>query len=591
MGGDENRGARGIFLAYGRLLFHPPPLAFGHSRNLGRSERQEEGAGLSQSSFRMPETVLVLGSGPIRIGQGIEFDYSCVHCVWSLRAMGYRAIIVNNNPETVSTDFDTGDGLYFEPVTLEDVKDVIAHERPIGVVCQFGGQTAINLAEGLQASGIQVLGTSPEAIAQAEDRAQFDALLERLGIPRPRGRAVRSLEAAREVAEEVGYPVLVRPSFVLGGRAMEIVFSEPQLAGFYKEAEDANPGQPVLVDKYLLGKEAEVDVISDGESTFVPGIMEHIERAGVHSGDSMAVYPPITLSPEVQAEMVRNACDIARALGVKGLMNIQFVIADGRPYVLEVNPRASRTVPYLSKVTGIPMVDLATRCMMGQKITDLGYTSGLWTLAPSGNYVQPEEGLTAVVPNGLKMFAIKAPVFSFQKLGKVEPSLGPEMKSTGEILGIDRTFAGALYKAMVASGIVFKGEGDVLITVKEGDKDSAVRIGRALHERGRTLAATPGTAAALRDAGLPCHEVQKIQFGSPNILDHIMQGRVSLMINTPSLTETSESEAARIRRACIETGVPCVTSIDTAEALIQALDVFDYPTKAECLRLEEYFQA
>ncbi|RYG23201.1 carbamoyl-phosphate synthase large subunit [bacterium] len=541
----------------------------------------------------MPETVLVLGSGPIRIGQGIEFDYSCVHCVWSLRAMGYRAIIVNNNPETVSTDFDTGDGLYFEPVTQEDVMDVIAHERPIGVVCQFGGQTAINLAEGLDKMGVKVLGTSPKAIAAAEDRGQFDALLESLDIPRPRGRAVCSLEEARKVADEVGYPVLVRPSFVLGGRAMEIVFSESQLAGFYKEAEDANPGQPVLVDKYLLGKEAEVDVISDGEATLVPGIMEHIERAGVHSGDSMAVYPPVTLGKDVQAEMVLSACKIARALGVKGLMNIQFVIADGRAYVLEVNPRASRTVPYLSKVTGIPMVDLATRCMMGQKLSELGYSSGLWTLSPEGNYVQPEEGLTAetLKPNGLSMFAIKAPVFSFQKLGKVEPSLGPEMKSTGEILGIDRTFAGALYKAMVASGIVFKGEGDVLITVKQEDKPMAVTIGRALHERGKSLAATPGTAQALRDAGLPCTEVQKIQDGSPNILDHIMGGKVSMMINTPSLTETSESEAARIRRACIETGVPCVTSIDTAEALVQALDVFEDPTKAECLRLEEYFVA
>ena len=539
----------------------------------------------------MPDTVLVLGSGPIRIGQGIEFDYSCVHCVWSLRAMGYRAIIVNNNPETVSTDFDTGDGLYFEPVTQEDVMDVIAHERPIGVVCQFGGQTAINLAEGLQKAGQKVLGTSPEAIAMAEDRGQFDALLESLDIPRPKGRAVRSLEAARRVAEEVGYPVLVRPSFVLGGRAMEIVFSAEQLDGFYGEAERANPGQPVLVDKYLRGKEAEVDVISDGESTLVPGIMEHIERAGVHSGDSMAVYPPTTLSPEVQAEMVTSACRIARALGVRGLMNIQFAVTEGRAYVLEVNPRASRTVPYLSKVTGIPMVDLATRCMMGQKLDALGYGSGLWTLSPEGNHIQPEAGLTAVEPNGLKMVAIKAPVFSFQKLGKVEPSLGPEMKSTGEILGIDRTFAGALYKAMVASGIAFKGDGDVLLTVREGDKEAAVEIGRALHARGRTLAATPGTAEALRAAGLPCTEVQKIQAGSPNVLDHIMRGRVSLMVNTPSLTETSTSEAARIRRACIETGVPCVTSIDTAEALVQALDVFDDPTKAECLRLEEYFEA
>src|SRR5579862_5860948 len=275
----------------------------------------------------MPDTVLVLGSGPIRIGQGIEFDYSCVHCVWSLRGLGYRAIIVNNNPETVSTDFDTGDGLYFEPVTLDDVLDVIAHENPIGVVCQFGGQTAINLAEGLESQGVKVLGTSPRSIAMSEDRGQFDALLERLNIPRPKGGAVRSLEKAKEVARQVGYPVPVRPSFVLGGRAMEIVFGENQLEGFYREAEDANPGQPVLVDKYLLGKEAEVDVISDGTDTLVPGIMEHIERAGVHSGDSMAVYPPVSLSAEVQAEMVTSACRIARELGVKGLMNIQFVIA------------------------------------------------------------------------------------------------------------------------------------------------------------------------------------------------------------------------------------------------------------------------
>ncbi|HEY0868488.1 MAG TPA: hypothetical protein VGE01_13975, partial [Fimbriimonas sp.] len=282
----------------------------------------------------MPDTVLVLGSGPIRIGQGIEFDYSCVHCVWSLRSLGYRAIIVNNNPETVSTDFDTGDGLYFEPVTLEDVLDVIGHEEPIGVVCQFGGQTAINLAEGLRQAGIPVLGTSPEAIAMAEDREQFDHLLESLGIPRPRGKAVRSLEEAVKVAEEVGYPVLVRPSFVLGGRAMEIVFNEKHLRGFYGEAEDANPGQPVLVDKYLLGKEAEVDVISDGTDTLVPGIMEHIERAGVHSGDSMAVYPPVSLNADVQSQMVRSACEIARALGVKGLMNIQYVITDDKAYVL-----------------------------------------------------------------------------------------------------------------------------------------------------------------------------------------------------------------------------------------------------------------
>lgn len=517
--------------------------------------------------------------------------------------MGYRAIIVNNNPETVSTDFDTGDGLYFEPVTLADVLDIIAHENPIGVVCQFGGQTAINLAQGLQDAGIAVLGTSPEAIASAEDREQFDALLEELNIPRPRGRAVRSLEEAKVTAREVGYPVLVRPSFVLGGRAMEIVFSENQLEGFYSEAEDANPGQPVLVDKYLLGKEAEVDVISDGEATLVPGIMEHIERAGVHSGDSMAVYPPISLSVDVQSQMVTSACKIARALGVKGLMNIQFVIQDEIAYVLEVNPRASRTVPYLSKVTGIRMVDLATRCMMGEKLSDMGYASGLWVLGSAkdettrtpnthvNGYILPESDFVAgnpVLPNPY-LYAIKAPVFSFQKLGKVEPSLGPEMKSTGEILGIDRTFEGALYKALVASGIHFKGDGVVLLTVKHDDKEAAIEIAKGLHASGREIAATPGTALSLREAGIPCEEVAKIQDGSPNILDLIMAGRVSLMINTPSLNETSESQAARIRRACIETGVPCVTSIDTAGALIRALDVFANPEQASCLRLEEYF--
>ena len=571
----------------------------------------------------MKPTVLVLGSGPIRIGQGIEFDYSCVHCVWALEKLGYRAIIVNNNPETVSTDFDTGDGLYFEPVTLEDVLDVISHENPIGAVCQFGGQTAINLAEGLQQNGIKVLGTSPESIAMAEDRKQFDALLEELGIPRPRGRAVTSLEEAKDIAAEVGYPVLVRPSFVLGGRAMEIVFSEDHLNRFYGEAEDANPGQPVLVDKYLLGKEAEVDVISDGEDTLVPGIMEHVERAGVHSGDSMAVYPPISLSDSVQAQMVVSACKIARALGVKGLMNIQFVIQDEIAYVLEVNPRASRTVPYLSKVTGIPMVDLATRCMMGEKLKDLGYTSGLWELvreAPVSSAspacaldeFAEQFGLESsakprvrgrVIPESAFapgkecparaepiLYAVKAPVFSFQKLSRVEPSLGPEMKSTGEILGIDRTFEAALYKAMVASGIHFKGDGCVLITVRDEDKSMAIEIARGLHASGRQLAATPGTAAALESAGLPCRTVNKIQAGSPNILDLILDGHVSLMINTPSLTETSESEAARIRRACIETGVPCVTSIDTAEALIKALEVFSDPSRASCLRLEEYFQ-
>jgi len=575
---------------------------------------QEDDAKTNPDDAR--ETVLVLGSGPIRIGQGIEFDYSCVHCVWSLERLGYRAIIVNNNPETVSTDFDTGDGLYFEPVTLEDVLDVAAHEKPIGAVVQFGGQTAINLATKLKNNGIRVLGTDPSAIDTAEDRDLFEKLLNSLDIPKPAGRAVRSLEEAVVVANEIGYPVLVRPSFVLGGRAMEIVYSEEHLRSFYGEAEDANPGQPVLIDKYVLGPEAEVDVISDGEETLVPGIMEHIERAGVHSGDSMAVYPAVNLSQNVQRQMVVSACKIARALQVKGLMNIQFVIQNDTAYVLEVNPRASRTVPYLSKVTGIPMVDIATRCMMGQKLRDMGYSSGLWTLGQPGSasyeisrssdkadgdpapsfaprstgFIIPESRFadgSAVVPDP-KIYAVKAPVFSFQKLRKVEPSLGPEMKSTGEILGTDFTFEAALYKALVASNINFKGGGYVLISVQDDDKPAAVEIARELHKQGFKIAATGGTHDALMQAGIPSHWVMKIHEGSPNLLDMLLNGEASMMINTPSNDKDAEIDGAKIRRACIETGVACVTAIDTANALVRALKVYSEPERASCLRLEEY---
>jgi carbamoyl-phosphate synthase large subunit len=543
----------------------------------------------------MNSTVLVLGSGPIRIGQGIEFDYSCVHCVWALERLGYRAVIVNNNPETVSTDFDTGDGLYFEPVTVADVMDVARHENPIGVVCQFGGQTAINLAEKLEEAGLKVLGTSPAAIAMAEDRKQFDALLEDLGIERPQGRAVRSFDEAAATAAEIGYPVLVRPSFVLGGRAMEIVFDPEQLEMFYREAEAANPGQPVLVDRYIEGIEAEVDVISDGTDTLVPGIMEHIERAGVHSGDSMAVYPAVTLSNEVQARMVEIACKIARALDVRGLMNIQFVVSESDngnpvPYVLEVNPRASRTVPYLSKVTRVPMVDLGTQCMMGKKLADLGYGSGLWSLAEGR--VVPEADLIAnpkLVPEPV-LYAVKAPVFSFQKLRKVEPSLGPEMKSTGEILGIDFTYEAALYKALVASGIQFRGEGYVVLSVRDRDKPQGIEIARKLVQSGYRLAATAGTHDSLAAAGIPSRWMMKISEGTPSLLDHIIRGEVSLMINSPGNDPQMEFEGAQIRRACIETGVPCVTSLDTAGAIIRALEVYANPSLASCRRLEEYFE-
>lgn len=555
----------------------------------------------------MSNTVLVLGSGPIRIGQGIEFDYSCVHCVWALRQMGYRAIIVNNNPETVSTDFDTGDGLYFEPVTLVDVQRILQHEKPLGVVVQFGGQTAINLAEPLARRGVQILGTSAAAINAAEDRDQFDQLLTELGIKKPRGRAVRSLEQAREVAREVGYPVLVRPSFVLGGRAMEIVYDDDGLNEFYAYAEDANPGQPVLVDKYIVGKEAEVDVISDGVDTLVPGIMEHIERAGVHSGDSMAVYPPVTFDRATEWRIVEIACQIAKALGVRGMMNIQFVIDEaGEVNVIEVNPRASRTVPYLSKVSGVPMVQLATRCMMGQKLKDLGYGSGLWCALEGGSTIGVHDRSdagprvngfvadgAAYLGDGFKqnhLFAVKAPVFSFQKLSMVEPSLGPEMKSTGEVLGIDRTYEAALYKAMIASGIQFKGDGKVAITLSRADKPHAAHIAKKLVDAGYTLVATQGTHELLASVGISSEVVLKLNEGSPNLLDLLLRGEISLMINTPGTGTEATVGAKRIRRGCIETGVACITSIDTAIALCEALDLFRNPSRADCQPYTAYLR-
>jgi carbamoyl-phosphate synthase large subunit len=496
--------------------------------------------------------IVVLGSGPIRIGQGIEFDYCSVHCVWALREAGYEAIIVNNNPETVSTDFDTSDRLYFEPLTSEDVLNIIDREAPIeGAIVQFGGQTAINLARPLADAGIRILGSSAESIDLAEDREQFEALLRELGIPKPEGRAVTDPEAAVQVAREIGYPCLVRPSYVLGGRAMEIVYAEDELRSYMRYAVDVSPKAPILVDRYIVGKELELDCISDGTDCLIPGVMEHIERAGVHSGDSMAVYPPQTVKPETIEKMVDYAVRLARAMKVVGLMNIQFVCEGDEPYIIEVNPRSSRTVPYLSKITGVSMVKVATRCILGESLKSQGYEGGLW----------PEQ------PNP----AVKAPVFSFQKLAGVDIPLGPEMKSTGEILGQDVDYPSALYKALVASGFAMPLKGALLATVADADKAEALPLLKEFAELGFRVYATEGTARLLREAGVAAERVNKISEGTPNLLDLIYGGRVALLINTISKDKRIEREGAHIRRASVERGVPCLTSLDTARALLLAL--------------------
>jgi len=496
--------------------------------------------------------IVVLGSGPIRIGQGIEFDYCSVHCVWALREAGYEALIINNNPETVSTDFDTADRLYFEPLTPEDVLNILDREQPEGVIVQFGGQTAINLARPLHEAGVRIFGSSFDSIDLAEDRDRFEKVLTELGIPKPPGLAVTSGEAALEVAAEIGYPVLVRPSYVLGGRAMEIVYSPEELRNYMTYAVDVSPRAPILVDKYVLGKEVEVDVISDGVDCLLPGIMEHVERAGVHSGDSMAVYPPQSLSESVIQQIVETATALARRLRVRGLMNIQYVVEGEVAQVLEVNPRASRTVPYLSKITGIPMVKVATNVMLGQTLREQGYTSGLYPDAP--------------------LIAVKAPVFSFPKLAGVDIGLGPEMKSTGEIMGIDTDYARALYKAMVASGVDAPPQGRLIATIADHDKREAVGVIRDFVRLGYAVYATGGTARFLQEQGIPTEPVMKIHEGSPNLVDLIRSGEIDLLINTLSTDKRSEREAAHIRRASVEMGVPCLTSLDTARALLLSLE-------------------
>ncbi len=517
--------------------------------------------------------IVVIGSGPIRIGQGIEFDYCSVHCVWALREAGYEAIIINNNPETVSTDFDTSDRLFFEPLTAEDVLNILDREQPEGVIVQFGGQTAINLARPLHEAGIKIFGSSFDSIDLAEDRDRFEKVLSELGIPKPPGRAVTSTEAALQVAAEIGYPVLVRPSYVLGGRAMEIVYSQDELQRYMAYAVDVSPKAPILVDKYILGKEVEVDVIGDGEDCLLPGIMEHIERAGVHSGDSMAVYPPQTLSPEIIDQIVRTATLLARRLEVRGLMNIQFVVdsATNTTMVLEVNPRASRTVPYLSKITGIPMVKAATNVMLGRSLREQGFTSGLY----------PNQG----------SIAVKAPVFSFAKLAKVDISLGPEMKSTGEIMGLDVEYPRALYKAMVAAGIDVPTGGSMIATIADADKVEAVPIIREFVRLGFRIFATEGTARYLQAQGIEAQEVKKLHQGEGNLVDLIKSGQIDLLINTLSSDKRIEREAAHIRRASVEVGVPCLTSLDTARALLISLSARSQGEPFALATVDEYLHA
>ena len=499
-----------------------------------------------------PKKVLVLGSGPIRIGQGIEFDYCSVHATWAFAKAGYETIIVNNNPETVSTDFDIADKLYFEPLTPEDVESIVRLEKPDGAVVQFGGQTAIKLTESLMKMGVPILGTRAEDVDAAEDRELFDKILEETGIPRAAGDTVYTAEEAKEVANRLGYPVLVRPSYVLGGQGMQIAICDEEIEEFMNIINRIAQDHPILVDKYLQGKEIEVDAVCDGKDILIPGIMEHIERTGVHSGDSISVYPAFTISDTVRDKIADYTARLARALHVKGLINIQFIAIGEEVYVIEVNPRSSRTVPYISKVTGIPIVDLAAEVIMGKSIRELGYEPGL---APAADY-----------------FAIKMPVFSFEKIRGAEISLGPEMKSTGECLGIAKTFNEALYKAFLGAGIDLPKHRQMIITVKDADKGEAVEIGRRFEKLGYTIYATRSTAAALQEAGVKARKVNKISQESPTVMDLILGHRIDLVIDTPTQGRDKSRDGFLIRRTAIETGVNCITAMDTARALVTSLE-------------------
>ena len=494
--------------------------------------------------------IIVLGSGPIRIGQGIEFDYCSVHCIKSLRKMGIETIIINNNPETVSTDFDISDKLYFEPLTEEEVLNIIEKENPEGVILQFGGQTAIKLAKFLNEKNIPILGTGFENIDAAEDREKFDELLEKLDINRPRGIAVWSAEEGISHAKEIGYPVLVRPSYVLGGQGMEITYEEHKLEAYLKNAFERDSKNPVLIDKYLVGREIEVDAICDGENVLIPGIMEHLERAGVHSGDSVTMYPSQNIDDKIKADVLDYTKKLALAIGIKGMINIQFIEFDGKLYVIEVNPRASRTVPYISKVSGVPIVDIATKVMLGEKLVNLGY----------GVDVYPEPDLVSV----------KVPVFSTQKLPKVEVSLGPEMKSTGEVLGVGRNVKEALYKGFVAANMYpSKKKGKILATINKHDKAEFLPIAKELAKAGYKFVATEGTSKLLKEAGIEVEQVRKLHEAEPNILDVVKNKEVDLVVNTPTKGNDSKRDGFLIRRAAVERNIGVITALDTLRAIAE----------------------
>ena len=499
-----------------------------------------------------PKKVLVLGSGPIRIGQGIEFDFCSVHCTWAFKEEGYETIIVNNNPETVSTDFDIADKLYFEPLTPEDVENIVNIEKPDGAVVQFGGQTAIKLTEALMKMGVPILGTKAEDVDAAEDRELFDEILEKCGIPRPTGGTVFTAEEAKEVANRLGYPVLVRPSYVLGGQGMQIATCDEEVEEFMEIINRIAQDHPILVDKYLQGTEVEVDAVCDGEDILIPGVMEHIERAGVHSGDSISVYPAYSLSKDIIDTIEDYTEKLARSLHVKGMINIQFIVCDGKVYVIEVNPRSSRTVPYISKVTGIPIVKLATKCIIGHTLKEMGYKPGL---QPNADYI-----------------AIKMPVFSFEKIRGAETSLGPEMKSTGECLGIAKTFNEALYKAFLGAGVVLPKHKKIIISVKDADKQEVVPLAQRFEKLGYEVYATRSTADVLRKNGVDAIKVNKIHQEAPTVMDLLLEHKIDIVIDTPTQGRDKNRDGFLIRRTSIETGVNCFTSLDTVDALLTSLE-------------------